>query len=154
MADNPRWLAGLIARHGEPLIVRRVYDMSTDLEYEWPDRIVRVGESWGTHFVVAARRGGRVVNLGGLDHQPTDADISGVVALAGLCDAPEVASAAKSCDALCRDIEQDRDRLMGILDAVQTIANDLRTPRWPGESFDVIADLLDRVLNTEPGRAS
>lgn len=85
---RPAWLAGLIARHGEPLIVRRVYDMSSDVEYAWrePGFTVRVGQSWDCHYVSATRHGGRFVNLGGLEQPPTDADISGVIALAGLDD--------------------------------------------------------------------
>jgi hypothetical protein len=90
-APRPRWLAGLIAKHGEPLIVREVADDGWAQEHTWPGGMsVRLGRTWHTHYAVATR-GMRSAQVNS-DVELADADISAVVALAGLDDAPERAS--------------------------------------------------------------
>jgi hypothetical protein len=87
MADNPRWLAGLIAKHGEPT------GRQADVRREWhwgEERGVEI--CWSGGFgSVDAWQPDRMASVA-LRSEPTDADISAVVALAGLDDAPGCAS--------------------------------------------------------------
>jgi hypothetical protein len=91
---RPRWLAGLIARHGQPTLYQPDPVRLGESRYStwaWVGLGVQVEQTLTTWTVTAHRNGIRA-KLAGLRAYPTDAQISAVVALAGLDDAPGRAS--------------------------------------------------------------
>jgi hypothetical protein len=92
-AEQPRWLAGLIAKHGQPVTFQpEPITLGASRFQTWAWAWVGCGvqvEQTLTTWTVSAHRRGRLAKLAGLKRYPTDAEISGVVALAGLDDAPD-----------------------------------------------------------------